>query len=82
MLPGEQLIFQFYTAICFCLIIVPQLQFKESWSFDNILRYIFERNSRMERIPVINPVVTETLDNELSESSIQIVLPLIKETGR
>jgi len=45
-------------------------------------RYIFGKNSTTEKIPMTTPVFTETNDADLSKVSIQIVLPLDKETER
>ncbi|XP_020249279.1 uncharacterized protein LOC109826660 isoform X2 [Asparagus officinalis] len=50
-----------------------------SSGFNDVTGYIFGKNSATEKIPMTTPVFTQALDNELSEVSIQIVLPLSKE---
>ncbi|KAJ0089900.1 hypothetical protein Patl1_13155 [Pistacia atlantica] len=42
-------------------------------------RYIFGKNSTMEKIPMTTPVFTEAYDADMSKVSIQIVLPLNKD---
>lgn len=46
-----------------------------STGFNDIAGYIFGKNSSMEKIPMTAPVFTQASDNELSQVSIQIVLP-------
>ncbi|MED6115908.1 hypothetical protein PIB30_095164 [Stylosanthes scabra] len=48
--------------------------------FNDVAGYIFGKNSTMEKIPMTTPVFTQAVDAELSKVSIQIVLPLDKET--
>ena len=67
--------------------LVSVLIFPFSFSHDMIdgfhwHRYIFGKNSTMEKIPMTTPVFTQALDPELSEVSIQIVLPLEKDISR
>ncbi|EOY30942.1 SOUL heme-binding family protein isoform 2 [Theobroma cacao] len=50
-----------------------------STGFNTVAGYIFGKNSTMEKIPMTTPVFTQALDPELSEVSIQIVLPLEKD---
>lgn len=50
-----------------------------SSGFNKVTGYIFGKNSSTEKIPMTTPVFTQTLDDKLSEVSIQIVLPLDKE---
>ncbi|XP_014632132.1 uncharacterized protein [Glycine max] len=51
-----------------------------STGFNDVAGYIFGKNSTTEKIPMTTPVFTETNDADLSKVSIQIVLPLDKET--
>ncbi|CAJ1975375.1 unnamed protein product [Sphenostylis stenocarpa] len=51
-----------------------------STGFNDVAGYIFGKNSKMEKIPMTTPVFTQTNDADLSNVSIQIVLPLDKET--
>ncbi|XP_043726040.1 uncharacterized protein LOC122672643 isoform X2 [Telopea speciosissima] len=44
-----------------------------------IMRYIFGKNSSMEKIPMTTPVFTQAYDSELSNISIQVVLPLERD---
>ncbi|XP_027364410.1 uncharacterized protein LOC113871516 [Abrus precatorius] len=50
-----------------------------STGFNDVAGYIFGKNSTMEKIPMTTPVFTQAMD-DLSKVSIQIVLPLDKET--
>ncbi|XP_022732738.1 uncharacterized protein LOC111286793 [Durio zibethinus] len=50
-----------------------------STGFNAVAGYIFGKNSTTEKIPMTTPVFTQALDPELSEVSIQIVLPLGKD---
>ncbi|KAL0905799.1 hypothetical protein M5K25_024238 [Dendrobium thyrsiflorum] len=50
-----------------------------SSGFNDVAGYIFGKNSTMEKIPMTTPVFTQANDAELSEVSIQIVLPMDKE---
>ncbi|KAJ3686618.1 hypothetical protein LUZ61_015782 [Rhynchospora tenuis] len=50
-----------------------------SSGFNNITGYIFGRNSSSEKIPMTTPVFTQASDDNLSDVSIQIVLPLDKD---
>lgn len=45
-------------------------------------RYIFGKNSKMEKIPMTTPVFTEASNSERSNVSIQVVLPLDKDMNR
>lgn len=45
-------------------------------------RYIFGKNSKMEKMKMTTPVFTEAFDNELSKILIQFVLPLDKDLSR
>ncbi|KAK7411225.1 hypothetical protein VNO78_02658 [Psophocarpus tetragonolobus] len=51
-----------------------------STGFNDVAGYIFGKNSTMEKIPMTTPVFTQANDTDLSKVSIQIVLPLDKET--
>ncbi|KAE8736095.1 SOUL heme-binding family protein isoform 3 [Hibiscus syriacus] len=51
----------------------------ESTGFNAVAGYIFGKNSTTEKIPMTTPVFTQALDPELSDVSIQIVLPLEKD---
>ncbi|XP_061352561.1 uncharacterized protein LOC133297431 [Gastrolobium bilobum] len=51
-----------------------------STGFNDIAGYIFGKNSTTEKIPMTTPVFTQATDAELSKVSIQIVLPIDKET--
>ncbi|KAF6167266.1 hypothetical protein GIB67_043127 [Kingdonia uniflora] len=50
-----------------------------STGFNDIAGYIFGKNSAEEKIPMTTPVFTQASDAELSNISIQIVLPLEKD---
>ncbi|KAJ4808734.1 SOUL heme-binding family protein [Rhynchospora pubera] len=50
-----------------------------SSGFNNITGYIFGKNSSSEKIPMTTPVFTQASDDNLSDVSIQIVLPLEKD---
>ncbi|PKA63445.1 Heme-binding-like protein [Apostasia shenzhenica] len=50
-----------------------------SSGFNDVAGYIFGKNSTMERIPMTTPVFTQASDYELSQVSIQIVLPRNKD---
>ncbi|KAJ4789225.1 SOUL heme-binding family protein [Rhynchospora pubera] len=50
-----------------------------SSGFNNITGYIFGKNSSSEKIPMTTPVFTQASDDNLSDVSIQIVLPLDKD---
>ncbi|GMI81232.1 haem-binding protein 5 [Hibiscus trionum] len=50
-----------------------------SSGFNTVAGYIFGKNSTSEKIPMTTPVFTQALDPELSDVSIQIVLPLEKD---
>lgn len=45
-------------------------------------RYIFGKNSTMEKIQMTTPVFTQASDPDMSKVSIQIVLPLEKDMSR
>ncbi|XP_019052227.1 PREDICTED: uncharacterized protein LOC104591314 [Nelumbo nucifera] len=47
-----------------------------------VLKYIFGKNSSMEKIPMTTPVFTRAVDADLSKVSIQIVLSLEKDLIR
>ncbi|PPR80731.1 hypothetical protein GOBAR_AA39979 [Gossypium barbadense] len=47
--------------------------------FNAVAGYIFGKNSTTEKIPMTTPVFTQALDPELSDVSIQIVLPSEKD---
>ncbi|KAJ1435134.1 SOUL heme-binding protein [Sesbania bispinosa] len=51
-----------------------------STGFNDVAGYIFGKNSTAEKIPMTTPVFTQAVDADLSKVSIQIVLPLDKET--
>ncbi|RDX68884.1 Heme-binding-like protein, chloroplastic [Mucuna pruriens] len=51
-----------------------------STGFNDVAGYIFGKNSTTEKIPMTTPVFTQANDADLSKVSIQIVLPLDKET--
>uniref|UniRef100_A0A1D1XUV7 Heme-binding-like protein At3g10130, chloroplastic n=1 Tax=Anthurium amnicola TaxID=1678845 RepID=A0A1D1XUV7_9ARAE len=53
-----------------------------SAGFNIVTGYIFGKNSSSERIPMTTPVFTQAFDDELSNVSIQIVLPMNKELDR
>ncbi|XP_042513429.1 uncharacterized protein LOC122088289 isoform X1 [Macadamia integrifolia] len=50
-----------------------------SSGFNSVTRYIFGKNSSMEKIPMTTPVFTQAYDSELSNISIQVVLPLERD---
>ncbi|KAJ3673369.1 hypothetical protein LUZ60_006743 [Juncus effusus] len=50
-----------------------------SSGFNNVTGYIFGKNSSSEKIPMTTPVFTEASDENLSQVSIQVVLPLNKD---
>ncbi|XWS26936.1 hypothetical protein CRYUN_Cryun26dG0072900 [Craigia yunnanensis] len=50
-----------------------------STGFNTVAGYIFGKNSTIEKIPMTTPVFTQALDPEMSEVSVQIVLPLEKD---
>ncbi|KAA3490148.1 3-ketoacyl-CoA synthase 11-like [Gossypium australe] len=50
--------------------------------FNAVAGYIFGKNSTTEKIPMTTPVFTQALDPELSDVSIQIVLPSEKDISR
>ncbi|KAE8665374.1 SOUL heme-binding family protein isoform 3 [Hibiscus syriacus] len=50
-----------------------------STGFNAVAGYISGKNSTTEKIPMTTPVFTQALDPELSDVSIQIVLPLEKD---
>ncbi|OMO80904.1 Geminivirus AR1/BR1 coat protein [Corchorus capsularis] len=52
-----------------------------STGFNDVAGYIFGKNSATEKIPMTTPVFTQTLDPEMSDVSIQIVLPMDKDLG-
>ncbi|GLT28945.1 hypothetical protein SLA2020_038450 [Shorea laevis] len=53
-----------------------------STGFNDVAGYIFGKNSTMEKIPMTTPVFTQASDAELSDVSIQIVLPSDKDISR
>ncbi|OVA00522.1 SOUL heme-binding protein [Macleaya cordata] len=50
-----------------------------STGFNDVAGYIFGKNSTMEKIPMTTPVFTQAFDTQLSNISIQIVLPSEKD---
>ncbi|XP_004513575.1 uncharacterized protein [Cicer arietinum] len=52
-----------------------------STGFNDVAGYIFGKNSTTEKIAMTTPVFTQAIDADLSKVSIQIVLPLDKETN-
>ncbi|GKV06466.1 hypothetical protein SLEP1_g18363 [Rubroshorea leprosula] len=50
-----------------------------STGFNDVAGYIFGKNSTMEKIPMTMPVFTQASNAELSDVSIQIVLPSNKD---
>ncbi|OMO57916.1 SOUL heme-binding protein [Corchorus olitorius] len=52
-----------------------------STGFNDVAGYIFGKNSATEKIPMTTPVFTQTLDPQMSDVSIQIVLPMDKDLG-
>lgn len=50
-----------------------------STGFNDVAGYIFGKNSSQEKIPMTTPVFTQASDAELSDISIQIVLPSDKD---
>lgn len=50
-----------------------------STGFNDVAGYIFGKNSAAEKIPMTTPVFTQAFDDEKSEISIQIVLPMEKD---
>ncbi|GKV06464.1 hypothetical protein SLEP1_g18362 [Rubroshorea leprosula] len=50
-----------------------------STSFNDVAGYVFGKNSTMEKIPMTAPVLTQAYNAELSDVSIQIVLPSDKD---
>ncbi|KAJ4950503.1 hypothetical protein NE237_027335 [Protea cynaroides] len=52
-----------------------------SFGFNYVTGYIFGKNSSMEKIPMTTPVFTQAYDSELSNISIQVVLPLERDVN-
>ncbi|VVA96849.1 unnamed protein product [Arabis nemorensis] len=50
-----------------------------SSGFNNVAGYIFGKNSTMEKIPMTTPVFTHATDAQLSDVSVQIVIPSGKD---